>query len=178
MRDDTAQLRRELEEITGKIRSLVETLDDEQLHRRPTPHSWSVAECVEHLSVTADKYVKRARRAIDVGPPPAAGRVGKRSLIARMFIGLLEPPSKIRMPAPPPLAPQAALPRVELLAHFDSSHGALLGIIDETDTIDRTRLKVMSPASKYVKFSVYDMFPILAAHARRHLWQAERAARV
>lgn len=37
-------------------------------------------------------------------------------------------------------------------------------------------LKVPSPVSRHVRYNVHSAFLILAAHQRRHLWQARRAA--
>jgi hypothetical protein len=51
----------------------------------------------------------------------------------------------------------------------------LIRILEESDAINRSKIKVNSPASRYVKLRLLDGFSILTAHARRHLWQAERA---
>ena len=41
---------------------------------------------------------------------------------------------------------------------------------------DLNRLKIVSPFGARLSYNVYSAFRVLAAHERRHVWQAERAA--
>ena len=41
--------------------------------------------------------------------------------------------------------------------------------------IDLGRLRIISPFDKRVRHNLYSAFRIVAAHQRRHLWQAEQA---
>lgn len=178
MTSETARLRAELEDVITRVRALVADVDDAALQRKPGPGAWSAAECIEHLSVATEKYVRRIARALESGErrPPRDG--ARHTLWGRFWLWLLAPPVKRRLPVPPPLVPLSAPARQELLARFDASHGALMRLLEETDSVDRTRIKVASPASKYIHLSILDAFAILASHGRRHLVQAERAAAV
>jgi len=42
----------ELTKTKDRLTSTIEGLSDEQLNFKPTPESWSVAECVEHLAIS------------------------------------------------------------------------------------------------------------------------------
>lgn len=176
MTSETARLRAELEDVIIRVRQLVAGVDDAALQRKPGPEAWSAAECIEHLSVATEKYVKRIARALESGDCRPAREGARHSLWGRFWLWLLAPPVKRKLPVPPPLVPRSAPARQELLAHFDASHGALMRLLDETDALDRTRIKVASPTSKYIRLSLLDAFAILASHGRRHLVQAERAA--
>ena len=41
------------------------------------------------------------------------------------------------------------------------------------DGLDITRIRVTSPFNTSLRYSAYSALHILAAHERRHLWQAE-----
>lgn len=176
MTEETTRLKSEFDDVTRRVRELVGRIDDVTLHRRPSYASWSAAEVVEHLSVTAEKYSRRIARALesaDRQPPRARSR---HTLWGRFWLWLLEPPLWRKLSAPPPFAPNGApADRAVLLAHFDAAHASLTKLVEDTDAVDRTTIKVQSPSSKYIRLSILDAFAILASHGRRHLIQAERA---
>lgn len=176
MTEETVRLKSEFDELTTRVRELVTRVDETTLQRRPGEASWSAAECVEHLSVTADKYARRIARALETADrrPPRAG--ARHTMWGRFWLWLIEPPMRRKLRVPPPFAPKELLGREALLAHFEASHGALTKLVDETDALDRTLVKVQSPPSKYIRLSILDAFAILASHGRRHVIQAERAA--
>lgn len=150
---------------------------DEALRRRPAENSWSAAECIEHLSVATETYVRRIRRALETARRRAPRKKEKLSFVGSIYIRFMEPPVRRRLPAPKGLMPGAvAENRDALLARFDQTHRALIELIEETDAFDRTGIKLRSPI-RLIKVSLLDSFALLAAHDRRHLWQAERAAR-
>lgn len=176
MTEETARLKSEFDDVTRRVRDLVARVDDVTLQRRPAYDSWSAAEVVEHLSVTAERYARRIARELETAdrrPPRSRSR---HTLWGRFWLWLLEPPLRRKLRVPPPFAPNGApSDREALLAHFDAAHASLANLIDETDAIDRTGIRVQSPTSKYIRLSLLDAFAILASHGRRHLVQAERA---
>lgn len=176
MTEETIRLKSEFDDVTTRVRELVARIDDATLQRRPADASWSTAECVEHLSVTADKYVRRIARAIENGERRPYRPGARHTLWGRFWLWILEPPIRRKFKVPPPFAPKSAPPREELLSRFDAAHAALKRLVEETDALDRTRIKVQSPPSKYIWLSLLDAFAILASHCRRHVIQAERAA--
>jgi hypothetical protein len=175
MNPETVRLRSEFEDVVRRVRELVARVDGATLQRRPVEGSWSAAECIEHLSVSADKYAKRIARALESAErrTPRAG--AKHTLWGRFFLWVMEPPVKRKLPAPPPFRPGSVPEGEALLAHFETAHGALAKLVDDTDVLDRTHVKVASPSSKYIHLSLLDAFAILASHGRRHVVQAERA---
>ena len=53
----------------------------------------------------------------------------------------------------------------------------LLELLRRADGVDISRAKVTSPLSKLLKLRIGAAFAILAAHGRRHLWQARQVRR-
>lgn len=63
--DDVQELLRALDENDRRAEDLVRGLDDERLNWRPDERSWSVAQCLDHLSVANRTYVVPMREALE-----------------------------------------------------------------------------------------------------------------
>ncbi|HEX8254801.1 MAG TPA: DinB family protein [Thermoanaerobaculia bacterium] len=179
MKPETERLRGELEDAVRRARELAARLDDAALMRRPSEQSWSVAECLDHLSATGELYVRRLRRVLEAATVRSDNPVEKPSFAGRMFLKIMEPPvrrMRVKIPTQK-LAPREMPSRNELLQRFDQTHAQLIALLEESDAYDRTKLRVGTPASKLIKITFIDAFAVMASHARRHLWQAERAVR-
>ncbi|HEX2122036.1 MAG TPA: DinB family protein [Thermoanaerobaculia bacterium] len=178
MNEHTLRLRNELDEIVRRGKELVMSVDEATLTRRPAAGSWSAAECVDHLSVVAETYVRRIRRALDAAPKQPPRGSEKLTFLGKLMVRFAEPPARMRLPVPPKLVPAAnAVPREELVARYASTHAELIRLLEESDAVDRRKIRVATPASRRVTLPVLDVVALIAAHARRHLWQAERAMR-
>ncbi len=64
-----------IERAGEEFAAFVETLSDEQFHRRPAPEEWSAAEITGHMSEAPLTFAQHARRVADepgaaVGRPP------------------------------------------------------------------------------------------------------------
>jgi len=178
MKRETLRLRGELEAVVRRSNELVASLDDETLMRRPSPASWSVAEIVEHLSATAATFSRRIRRKLDVATVQQKPSRERPSLMGDMWRRLVEPPVRVRLKVPAAaLQPGEIVSRDALLARFAETHATLLALLDESDAYDRMRLRIPTPFAKRISVNLLDTFAVLAAHGRRHVWQAERALR-
>ena len=176
MQTQTVRLRLEFEDSIGRGLELVARTDDDTLRRRPAPDSWCAAECLEHLSVTMEVYQRRIRAALDAAKPRPSRHKEEMSFLGRIFLRIVEPPARRKFTTPSGFSPGALPDRSMLVRRFDQTHRAMIRLIEETDSIDRMRVRVVPPAAERIKVPLLDTFAILAAHDRRHLWQAERAA--
>src|SRR5439155_4865371 len=88
----------------------------------------------------------------------------------------LEPPPKIRFKAPPEFQPIECGPADRVLSAFLSSQDRLLATIAESHGLPLDLLKITSPFSPRLHYSVCSSFCVTAVHHRRHPWQAERVA--
>ena len=71
------------------------------------------------------------------------------------------------------LPPSDHEPRT-VLDRYSKSNRRLLELLHEADGLDVSRAKMVSPLAKWLKLRIGAAFAILAAHERRHLWQAGR----
>jgi hypothetical protein len=60
-----------------------------------------------------------------------------------------------------------------LFPDFAAVQNELIERIEASSGWDLAKAKISSPASKLIRFNVAAAFEIIAAHERRHLWQAD-----
>jgi DinB superfamily len=178
MKPETTRLRDELAEVVRRGHELAARVDDATLMRRPAPKSWSVAENLEHLSATAATFGRRIRRKLEATTVTNMVMPEKRTIAGRVWLSLVEPPVRLRLKVPAAaLQPGEIVSRESLLVRFDETHAMLIALLDESDAYDRMSVRIPTPFAKRITVTLLDSFAVLAAHGRRHLWQAERALR-
>lgn len=173
--EELAGYRRELEANHQAAVELCRTLSAGQINWRPEPGRWSVAECLHHLGVSARAYetkilaaarTARARTLFSTAP----SRFG---WLTRRVIREMEPPPRSRQRSPKRFRPPAeSLEPTEIRAIVEATARTWDQCLTESAGLDLTRVKVRSPAVPLVRFRLGALFAIIAAHERRHLWQA------
>ncbi|HEX9982218.1 MAG TPA: DinB family protein [Thermoanaerobaculia bacterium] len=171
------ELETEINDATARARHLVDSIDGRIFTVRPHPNSWSAAECLAHLSLTTESFLPLLQSAIDDGKKRkvTTSKPPKMDLIGRVLRWFLEPPMRSRVKTTAPFVPRSTRAKSEAFAEFASLQNRLLGIVRDTDGIDLTKIKIVSPFDKRMKYNLYSAVRILAAHERRHIWQAEQA---
>jgi hypothetical protein len=166
--------RREFERLADEADALVAPLSDEQFASPPTPTSWSIAQCIDHLNVTARMYLP----VLDEGIANAIrqGHYGEGPYaywwLARMFVRMLEPPPRFRVKTPAAFQPPPSRTRHEIMAAFRAYQVQYVDRLRQTNGLDLARARVRSPVASWLVFPLGCGFAAMAAHERRHLWQA------
>ena len=166
----------QLELLIPKAREICAGLSLDQFVWHPSPDAWSVAECFDHLNTTNRMYVAQIEQAILDGrtagltgsPPFEMGR------LERWFVKSLEPPVTLKVKAPAKFAPQPNLLPDAVIAEWESSHRQAAQLARSVDGLHLTKVRVPSPATRWLKMSLLAAFHLIPAHDRRHLWQASR----
>jgi hypothetical protein len=156
---------------------VVDGVDPDRLNRPPPGVGWSVLQCLEHLNETARLYLPVIAEAMEEGRAHGlTERSGDgRTLMGRIIVWSQEPPVRFRMRTLQPLEPPGGpLDPVRVLEDFEALHEELIVRINESGTLDRRRIRIRSVLNSRLKLSLGDWFAFLAAHGRRHIWQAER----
>ena len=164
-----------------QAQTLAAGLTEAQGGWRPAPGSWSVAECLDHLATANRVY-------LEAMTPPAAralseGRRRRRpalpGVIGRWFIASLEPPAKplSRRKAPRLIAPRDAPSLADAVAAFLASQDGVRGFLRRYADINLAGLRFPNPFVRGLRFSLATGLHVIAAHERRHLWQAWRVRR-
>jgi len=150
----------------------------EQLLKRPGEKRWSAAECVEHLNITNRAYLPRiaeALAALRQKNPAIKGTILKLDWNARLLKYWLEPPSRLRLPTGAAFQPIEVRDPGGALYAFQSLSQELEEKLATARGLALDAEKICSPFAESMKYSVYSAFVLIAAHNRRHLWQAENA---
>jgi hypothetical protein len=170
------EFRLQFERLSADAETLVAALTDAQFHARPAPASWSVAECVEHLNTTARVYLPQLddgiadaiRRGLYAHGPFTYNWLG------RLFVRLMEPPVRLRAKAPQVFLPAPGRSRQEIVAAFRAYQVQFIDRLRQANGLDLARARVRSPASRWIRLPLGSAFALVAAHERRHLWQARQ----
>ena len=167
----------ELSEATSRAWQLVRTTDGRLFTVRPTPRDWSAAECIAHLSLSTEEFLPVLQNAID--DAKQKGWTSKKrpamDVIGRTLRWFLEPPIRKRVKAAGRFVPRSARAKSEAFGEFAALQSKLVDAVHNAEGLDVRKIKVSSPFDKRVKYNLYSAFKIIAAHQRRHLWQAEQA---
>lgn len=169
-----AAVKQELLEARERARGLCRGLDAMSWAARPAPGEWSVGECLMHLNLTSERFIpllddaiRDARARKLEGPGPYS-----RGLIGWAMAKYLEPPYKMKTKTPGEFTPAAVEPMEATLERFDYLQRELQVRIDRSAGLAVDRVRLVSPFDARVKYNLYAAFCIIAAHQRRHLWQA------
>ncbi|MDH5642841.1 MAG: DinB family protein [Gemmatimonadota bacterium] len=167
-----------LEANSRDASSLTRNLELVQMNWTPTEGSWSLSLCLRHLISTTNAYIPQIDRAIDAGFRRKLHGEGpfRHGWFINRFIRALEPPPTKKMWGPKIFSPD--LTDVEdVVSGFDVSQTELISRAQAADGLHLSRVRVASPASNFLWMSLGQAFGILAAHQRRHLWQAHEIRR-
>jgi hypothetical protein len=108
----------------------------------------------------------------------AAGGVvpARPGLVGVWFVKYLEPPVKPRLKskAPRAIRPRTAPALVDAIASFLASQDEVRAFLRTYAEIDLMGVRFPNPFIRGVRFSLATGLHVIAAHERRHLWQAWR----
>lgn len=171
-----AQYRTEFLQNLATARNLSAGLTDEQFCWRPAPGAWSGCENLLHLVTVGRLYIPAIDEAVAqarANGVTAPGPCGY-GIFERWFIWMMEPPVRLKMRTPKSFAPAGLMSQEEVMHEFDALNQAWLRILEEIRGLDLKHIKISSPASARMKFSLAAALALNAAHERRHLWQAQK----
>lgn len=174
-------LKDQLDAAERDSRMLAEDLTEEMGSWRAATGSWSVGECIDHLARTNHAYLdameEPAIRARELGRlrrgPAVPGLAG------RWFAGKVEPPVKalFKLKAPRSIQPIAPPLLADALVSFAASQDRVREFLNSHADLDLAGIRFRNPFVPGIRFSLATGLHILAAHERRHLWQAWRVRR-
>lgn len=174
--DPLEAVEQELNDVIARARKLVDATEPRLFTVRPHPSSWSASECIAHLNISTEMFLPVLREAVE--DARRRGLTGGRTsmdLLGRILRWFLEPPVRTRVKTAARFVPRAVRAKAESIAEFASLQSKLIELLHAAQGLAMSRMKIVSPFDKRVRYNAYSAFRITAAHQRRHLWQAEQA---
>jgi hypothetical protein len=178
---DIRDLQDQLDAAERDAEALVAGLSEEHGTRPADAGCWSVAECLDHLATGNRVYLRAMQEPADRAR--ARGRHRRRPAtpgwVGRLFVRTLEPPPTwwSKRKAPRSIRPRAAPPLAETFASFVASQADVRRFLRANADLDLTGIRFPNPFVAGIRFSLATGFHVIAAHERRHLWQAWRVRR-
>lgn len=175
---DIAVLEAGFDAVERDARALVRGLTEVSGAWRPDATSWSVAECLDHLANANRVYLHAMQPVAERTLMQGRRRRGpaQPGVIGRWFIRTLEPPvtSRFKRTAPERIRPRRAPSLADSFAQFLASHDDVRAFLRRYADIDSAGARFPNPFVRGVRFSLATGLHVIAAHERRHLWQAWR----
>ncbi|HUJ20130.1 MAG TPA: DinB family protein [Bryobacteraceae bacterium] len=176
---DLADCLRQFDAVDADAEKVIWGLDEDQFHWSPASSHWSIAQCLVHLAIMGHRYLPilddvmeraRAQGLLSRGP-------FHYSFVERWVVHATEPPPRIRLRTPLSARPPDDRTREIVHAEFLGMQQALRNRVRGANGLDLARARVISPFAKSLKMGLGSCFSFLAAHERRHLWQAWQVRR-
>ncbi|HJP60759.1 MAG TPA: DinB family protein [Gemmatimonadaceae bacterium] len=184
MQKQLAALVGSLQSAQAKLRSLADTVADGDWSKRPKPHAWSAADCVEHLNLTSRAYVPLVTEAVNrarlMNAPPTESY--KTDFAGRVMAFMMRPLKHVgkfkigKVKTTGSFTPRGGQSREQLLSDFVRLQSELISLIRSAHGLPIDRVKIQSPFGR-MRYNAYSALEIVAQHEHRHLQQAAEAAR-
>lgn len=169
--------RAEFEQAKADFFGLVEGLDDDQFNWRPGEDEWSAAECIDHLVAIGTLMMRKLDEAIEKAEtngwrsdgPFTYSRIGNWFVKA---VGPRDEKNRRKFKAPAVYAPTSNHSISRLEKAFCELQDDFIVRVERANGLDLARVKLPSPITSLLKFSLGQWFALLAGHQKRHFQQA------
>lgn len=170
------ELLNEAEAIARDVQSTFGQLNAEQLNWKPNADSWSVAQCLDHLSTSNglmlaafDPVISGTKRTSFVERLPFLP-----GLMGRMMIKFVAPQGKQKLKAPPAAVPSSSKLDPQIVNQFVTLQQQVGQKFKAVEHLNPDNVIVTSPFIGVITYSLLNAARIIVAHERRHFEQARR----
>jgi uncharacterized damage-inducible protein DinB len=160
-------LLKNLEESRERLLLMSKNLSRDQLHYRPAPDRWTVAECLEHISLVEARVLGAIQKTLEAGPDPSkhSALEGKDDAIIPGAVARIT-----RFKAPEHVLPTGRCPDDQLLKEFEGTRQQTRSFAAST-TADLRHHFYKHPALG--DLDLYQWMLLIAGHCDRHRVQSE-----
>lgn len=172
------ELRCIAQEVLAQSNTFFAHLGIEQLNWKPAPTSWSIAQCYQHLIVLNSLYCTSLERGMATSTQERdnAQRPFTSGIVGRWFRTLVEPQTTRPLPTFSMFMPTASTIPTSILSDFAQTQHLLMQYMEQARSINLVRTYIATPASRFLRLRLGDVFAVLLAHEQRHVAQAQRVA--
>jgi hypothetical protein len=149
-----------------------------QLNWKPGADQWSVAQCFDHL-VTANESFFPIFEKVLSGEKKNTFWESLPWLPAfwgKMLIKAVAPESKRKLKAPKIFHPSSSNVDGAIIGRFVDQQNQVIRYMKATEDLDLEKIKISSPVTHLITYSLMDAYRIIITHEKRHLLQAMRVS--
>ncbi len=145
-----------------------------QLNWKPDADSWSIGECIDHISNTNQTYFDVYEKiGQGIYQPAFWTRISPFSgMFGKMLIAATEPEAKRKSKTVKVFEPSHSELDKAILEKYEVNNGILISLMKAMDGKDLSKIKIPSPAAAIITYSVKDSIILLVNHEKRHYNQA------
>lgn len=171
-----AELIKKGEDLAGKAEKTFGGLNSRQLNWKPGEKRWSIGQCFDHLMTSNKTYfpvLEKISRGEKKNSPWESMPLFP-VLFGKMVIKAVDPASQKKYKTFPVFEPSNSAIPESIIGDFSKHQKELLELLRRTDAADHQRVKITSPASQIITYSLHDCCTLLITHEERHFLQAKR----
>ena len=177
MQTPVDELFEELNELTQKALQFgiaLKKIEHYQLKFKPEPTVWNIYECLEHLNLYGDHYLKEIEKALNNSRPNATNKNFQGSLLGNYFVKIIRPVDGDikKMKTAKTMNPIASDLTLETVDRFISQQEKLLELLKKSKHSDLKRTKIKTTLSNFLFLNLGDTLRFVVYHNERHLIQA------
>ncbi|HJQ22894.1 MAG TPA: DinB family protein [Blastocatellia bacterium] len=166
--------------INGEALAAFGELTASQLNWKPSAEQWSVAQCFDHLLTanaaffpTFDEILSgKKTRTFWERLPWLPGVWGK------LLIRAVSPEAQRKLKAPKIFRPSSSTVDAAIIRRFSEQQDQVIRYMRASEGLDVERIKISSPVTRFITYSLLDAYRVIVTHERRHLLQATRVLKM
>jgi hypothetical protein len=165
-----------IRQLTASATGLTARFTMTQLTWQPeNGERWSILECLDHIAISTALYLDAMQTSVgDARPGALSGIFQTAGLPSTQFTRFQEPPPRRKFPTLGKIRPRPTLNPEGILPQFVQTMERATSMVTASSGKDLNRVRFRNPLVPVLRFTVATGFLIIAAHARRHIWQAEQ----
>ena len=166
--------------IASEVEAGFGDLTRQQLNWKPGADQWSVAQCFDHLVTSNGSYFpvfdmvlsgKKENTFWESVPWLPA-------LWGKMLIKAVSPESTRKQKAPNKFQPSSSSIDDAIVRKLINQQNQIIEYLKATEGLDLDKIKISSPVTNVISYSLMDAYKIIVTHEKRHLLQATRVTKV
>lgn len=165
----------EIDKTTENFIELFGALTVEELHWRPTPETWSIAQNIDHLiAINATYFPILAKLKAGTYETTFLAKIGFAvSFLGKTVLNAVQPDRRKRIKTFPIWEPTTDQIAGDILGKFKEHQLELKRQIETSRDCIKEGAIISSPANRNIVYKLETAFEIIIAHEQRHLEQAK-----
>lgn len=156
----------------GKFKMLSES----QINWKPSLENWSIAECVDHLSVTNKLYLEEFEKQFGEKriETDCSKTEAQHKWLSKFIIKSVDPANAKKVSTFSVFMPSLSNHSKQVFDSFSNLQNQFIHLLRTAKNLNLNEYVMSSPAAKIIKENFCDVLEIIRLHDRRHFNQAEK----